>query len=117
MAFEPETLAICEARREEFRVRRDYLVPALRELGFDIPHTPPGAFYVYADCSRLTNDSHAFALELLERAGVAITPGIDFGSYRAHEHVRFAYTRPVARLREGVRRMREYLSAKGTVRV
>ncbi len=109
VAFEPATLAICEARRDEFRKRRDYLVPALRELGFDIPHLPPGAFYVYADCSRFTRDSHAFTLDLLEQAGVAITPGIDFGNHRAREHVRFAYTRPVDRLREGVRRMHGYL--------
>jgi aspartate/methionine/tyrosine aminotransferase len=115
-AFTPETLAICEARREEFRARRDYLVPALRALGFGIPQTPPGAFYVYADCSRLTPDSHAFALDLLERAGVAITPGIDFGAHRAREHVRFAYTRPVERLREGVRRIGEYLSVTDTLR-
>jgi len=112
-AFTPEALAICEARREEFRARRDYLVPALRALGFGIPHMPPGAFYVYADCSRFTPDSHAFALDLLERVGVAITPGIDFGVHRAREHVRFAYTRPVARLREGVRRIGAFLSAAG----
>ena len=120
VAFEPATLAISEARRDEFRARRDYLVPALRELGFIIPHTPPGAFYVYADCSRVSpfaNDSHAFALDLLERAGVAITPGIDFGVHRAREHVRFAYTRPVERLREGVRRIETYLSRKDTLRV
>jgi aspartate/methionine/tyrosine aminotransferase len=109
-AFTPETLAICDARREAFRARRDYLVPALRELGFGIPQMPPGAFYVYADCSRFTRDSHAFALDLLERAGVAITPGIDFGVHRASVHVRFAYTRPVERLREGVRRIAEYLA-------
>jgi aspartate/methionine/tyrosine aminotransferase len=109
-AFTPETLAICDARRDEFRARRDYLVPALRELGFGIPQMPPGAFYVYADCSRFTHDSHAFALDMLERAGVAITPGIDFGTHRARVHVRFAYTRPVQRLREGVRRMAGYLA-------
>jgi aspartate/methionine/tyrosine aminotransferase len=109
-AFKPETLAICDARRDEFRARRDYLVPALRALGFGIPHTPPGAFYIYADCSKFTRDSLAFALDLLERAGVAITPGIDFGVHRAREHVRFAYTRPVERLREGVRRIEAYLS-------
>ena len=113
VAFEPATLAICEARRDEFRKRRDYLAPALRELGFDIPHLPQGAFYVYADCSRFTRDSHAFTLDLLEQAGVAITPGIDFGNHRAREHVRFAYTRPVDRLREGVRRMRAYLGRTG----
>ena len=110
-AFTPETLAICEARRQAFRARRDYLVPALRDLGFDIPRTPQGAFYIYADCTRFTDDSHRFALDVLERAGVAITPGLDFGVHRASAHVRFAYTRPVERLREGVRRLGEYLRA------
>lgn len=109
-AFDPQTLAICESRRAAFRERRDYLVPALRTLGFVVPHTPPGAFYIYADCSQLAPDSFAFARDLLETAGVAITPGIDFGAHRAHEHVRFAYTRPVERLREGVRRIAEYLA-------
>jgi len=108
-AFTGETYAICDARRDEFRARRDYLVPSLRELGFGIPHTPDGAFYIYADCSRLTRDSESFALALLEDAGVAITPGIDFGEYRAHEHVRFAYTRPIDRLRESVRRIQDFL--------
>ena len=109
VAFEPETLAICDARREAFRKRRDFLVPALRDLGFDIPHMPQGAFYVYAGCGRFTQDSHAFALDLLQQAGVAITPGIDFGRHHAREHVRFAYTRPVERLAEGVRRIGAYL--------
>lgn len=110
-AFEPETLAICDARRDAFRERRDYLVPALRALGFDIPQLPQGAFYVYAGCGRFTQDSHAFALDLLQQAGVAITPGIDFGHHRARGHVRFAYTHPVERLAEGVRRIRAYLGA------
>jgi aspartate/methionine/tyrosine aminotransferase len=109
-AFEPATLAILDARREEFRRRRDYLLPALRKAGFDVPCTPQGAFYIYANCSRLTADSYAFALDLLEHAGVAITPGIDFGSYRSSEHVRFAYTRPIAELEEGVRRIAAFVA-------
>ncbi|MBI4194650.1 MAG: pyridoxal phosphate-dependent aminotransferase [Betaproteobacteria bacterium] len=108
-AFRPETLAILEARRAEFKARRDYLVPALRALGFDIPQTPQGAFYIYAGCSALTRDSFAFARDLLERAGVAITPGIDFGANTPHAHVRFAYTSSVERLQEGVRRIGEFL--------
>ena len=108
-AFEPETVAILEARRQEFRARRDYLVPALRKLGFDIPHTPQGAFYIYAGCGALTRDSFAFAYDLLERAGVAITPGIDFGAHAPERHVRFAYTRPVEQLAEGVARLTAYL--------
>ena len=109
-AFDPETIAILDARRDEFRARRDYLVPALRALGFVIPATPAGAFYVYANCAALTADSHRFALDLLEHAGVAITPGIDFGSYRASEHVRFAYTSSIERLEEGVARIAAFLS-------
>ena len=108
-AFEPETLAILEARRLEFKARRDYLVPALRELGFDIPVTPQGAFYVYAGCGGLNRDSFAFAIEILEQAGVAITPGIDFGANAPERHVRFAYTNSIERLREGVSRIAKFL--------
>ncbi len=103
-AFEPQTLALLDARRDEFRARRDYLVPALRALGFDIPCMPQGAFYIYAGCAAMTPDSFAFANDLLEQAGVAITPGIDFGHHAPERHVRFAYTRPVEVLAEGVKR-------------
>jgi aspartate/methionine/tyrosine aminotransferase len=111
-AFEPDTLAILESRRRELKARRDYLVPALRELGFDIPVMPQGAFYVYAGCGRLTADSFGFARDLLEDAGVAITPGVDFGANAPERHVRFAYTNPVERLREGVARIGKFLSRK-----
>lgn len=108
-AFEPETLAILEARTREFQARRDYLVPALRALGFEIPVMPQGAFYVYAACGKLTNDSYGFARDLLERAGVAITPGVDFGSNAPERHVRFAYTSPIDKLKEGVSRISRFL--------
>ncbi len=64
--FQPETQTIFEERRRELQTRRDFLLPALRELGFHIPVTPEGAFYLYADCGRFTNDSYGFALRLLE---------------------------------------------------
>lgn len=108
-AFEPQTLAILEERRQEFQRRRDYLLPALRQLGFDIPVTPQGAFYIYANCERFTDDSFALSQRLLEEAGVAVTPGMDFGSHRANVHLRFAYTTSVERLAEGVRRIAEFL--------
>jgi aspartate/methionine/tyrosine aminotransferase len=98
-----------QKRRDIFRDRRDFLLPALRELGFEIPLVPQGAFYLYADCSRFTDDSQAFALRLLEQAGVAITPGLDFGSHRAARHVRFSYANTIDNLREGVSRLRNYL--------
>jgi aspartate/methionine/tyrosine aminotransferase len=108
-AFEPATLALLDARRDEFRARRDYLLPALRKLGFDVPQTPQGAFYIYANCARLTDDSFVFARDLLEQAGVAIAPGTDFGENAAAAHVRFAYTRPIGVLREGVERIAKFL--------
>jgi aspartate/methionine/tyrosine aminotransferase len=108
-AFQPETQAILEQRRQEFQRRRDFLLPALRRLGFDISVEPQGAFYLYADCSRLTQDSFAFATELLENAGVAITPGIDFGRHKATRHVRFAYTTSMQQLQLGIERIAEFI--------
>jgi len=101
-AFRPETLSVLEQRREEFRRRRDFMVPALRRLGFRVPLMPEGAFYIYAGCEELSDDSAGFALRVLEQAGVAITPGLDFGSHAPERHVRFAYTRALADLEEGV---------------
>lgn len=109
-AFTPETLRIVEGNRTEFQEHRDYLLPALRALGFDIPFEPQGAFYIYANCSKLTKDSYGFCWDVLEKAGVAIAPGIDFGVHRAAEHVRFSYPKPVPVLEEGVRRLRDYLN-------
>jgi aspartate/methionine/tyrosine aminotransferase len=108
-ALQPATLAILEQRREAFRQRRDYLLPALRELGFDIPVTPQGAFYLYANCERFTDDSLQLADILLEQAGVAITPGLDFGHNQPEKYLRFAYTTSLERLEEGVRRLRAFL--------
>ena len=108
-AFLPETLALLEERRQAFRERRDFLLPALEGLGFTVPVVPQGAFYIYADCSRFGSDSRSFALRLLEEAGVALTPGVDFGSYRAGQHVRFAYTTGLPELEEGIARLRRFL--------
>ena len=108
-AFEPVVEHELQQRVRLFKERRDFLLPALRGLGFEIAVTPPGAFYLYADCSALTHDSQAFALDVLERAGVAITPGRDFGRNRPEQHVRFSYANTLERLEEGVRRLAEYL--------
>lgn len=108
-AFEPETRLILDARRDEFARRRDFLLPALRELGFGIPHTPAGALYLYADASRFTRNSQQFCLDLLEQHGVAITPGADFGRHRQQEHVRFSFTTGMDRLEEAVRRLERVL--------
>nr|WP_180204592.1 pyridoxal phosphate-dependent aminotransferase [Pseudomonas sp. SbOxS1]NYU04581.1 pyridoxal phosphate-dependent aminotransferase [Pseudomonas sp. SbOxS1] len=103
--FEPATIAILEERRAEFGRRRDYLLPALRELGFGIAVEPEGAFYLYADISKFGGDAFAFCRHFLETEHVAITPGLDFGRYQAGHHVRFAYTQNIERLQEAVERI------------
>lgn len=108
-AFLPETIALLEERRAEFRRRRDFLAPALEAIGFRVTARPEGAFYLYCDCAALTADSFAFARELLEQAGIAATPGLDFGSNAPERHIRFAYTTNLARLAEAVERLRHYL--------
>jgi aspartate/methionine/tyrosine aminotransferase len=109
-AFQPATLAILEQRRAAFQARRDYLLPALRALGFGVPQPPAGAFYLYADCSRFSDDSFGFANTLLEAAGVAITPGIDFGTHAAGRRVRFAYTTSLEQLQLGVERIARFVA-------
>ncbi len=104
-AFQPQTLAILEARRAEFRRRRDFLAPALESLGFRVAARPQGAFYLYCDCSALADDSFALAKHMLEEAGVAATPGLDFERQTPERHIRFAYTTDVERLEEAVLRL------------
>lgn len=107
-AFEPHTIEILEERRAEFRRRRDFLAPALEQIGFRVTARPEGAFYLYCDCSALTDDSFTLARDLLEKAGVAATPGLDFGSNAPEKHIRFAYTTGVPRLTEAVARLSRY---------
>ncbi|RMG29415.1 MAG: pyridoxal phosphate-dependent aminotransferase [Gammaproteobacteria bacterium] len=110
-ALEDEVVAEeLERRRRVFRTRRDFLLPALRGLGFEIPVVPEGAFYLYARLPADWGDSMAFCERLLEEAGVAITPGADFGRHQADRHVRFAYTTAIERLAEGVRRIEAFLA-------
>lgn len=89
--------------------RRRFLLPRLRELGFGVTVEPRGAFYVLADARRFAGDSYAFALELLEKAGVAVTPGIDFGD-GGEGYIRFSYTLDLDKLAEGIRRLESCLA-------
>jgi aspartate/methionine/tyrosine aminotransferase len=109
LAFDANVTLELERRRAIFTERRDYLLPALRALGFGIPVAPQGAFYLYVDCSAFAADSQLLARELLETSGVAVTPGIDFGTYRAQQHLRFSYATELANLQEGVRRLAAHL--------
>lgn len=106
--FTEESLVIFEQRRAEFAARRDFMLPALRQLGFKIEVEPEGAFYLYADISELcpgAPDAYAFCQHFLETEHVAFTPGLDFGRHRAQAHVRFAYTQSIPRLEEALQRI------------
>ena len=103
--FSDETKALLEQRKEQLKQRRDFLVPALRDIGFGVPNMPGGALYVYANIERFSDDSTAFCKEMLEKHHVAITPGADFGSFKASKHVRFAYTTSMDQLQKGVERL------------
>jgi aspartate/methionine/tyrosine aminotransferase len=107
--FNEATLNELETRREAFSERLSYLLPQLKALGFRIPVEPEGAFYIYADISAFSQDSMKFCQELLEKEGVAITPGIDFSQAHGEHFVRFAYTAPVDRLKEAVTRIKRFL--------
>ena len=110
--FSPETLQILEERRREFQNRRDYLLPALEGAGLSVPAPPTGAFYIYADVSASGLSGRRFALELLEKEGVAATPGVDFGANATSRFVRFAYTRARADLEEAGGKIAEFCRAR-----
>ncbi|MBF0470048.1 MAG: aminotransferase class I/II-fold pyridoxal phosphate-dependent enzyme [Gammaproteobacteria bacterium] len=107
-AFSTETLTILEQYRQQFRQRRDFLLPQLRQLDFQIPITPEGAFYLYANSEKWGDDSRRLSQRLLHEAGVAVTPGSDFGSYRHRSHLRFAYTTSLEQLELGVTRLKQF---------
>lgn len=109
-ALAPDTRPLLEACKAELRARRDELLPALEALGFRVDARPAGAFYCYAEASRFGGDADALAEKLLLEAGVAITPGSDFGAHAAGRHVRFAYTTTLPRIHEAVRRMARVLT-------
>lgn len=116
--FEPDSISEYERRRAEFKARRDYFIPALRELGFSIPVVPDGAFYAWANCSELTErwgitGSWDFAFELMQRAHIAVTPGRDFGVAEVENFVRFSTANSMAQLQEAVARMSRALAVHG----
>jgi aspartate/methionine/tyrosine aminotransferase len=111
--FDAASIAIYEERKAEFRRRRDYIVPALRELGFKVPVAPDGAFYVYADCTALSDDADQLTRDILNEAGVVLVPGMDFGPYTARQYIRLTYATSMENLREAVSRLRRFVDARG----
>ncbi|MDO8459107.1 MAG: pyridoxal phosphate-dependent aminotransferase [Burkholderiaceae bacterium] len=113
--FEATSIAEYERRRAEFKARRDYFIPALQSLGFDIPVMPDGAFYAWADCSRICSkmgikDSWDLAFEIMHKAHVAVTPGRDFGTAETAKFIRFSTASSMPQLIEAIGRLRAMLS-------
>jgi len=117
--FDAACLAVFEQRREHFSRRRDFMVPALQQLGFNIPVLPDGAFYIYADISAVaraagerTEGSMQFARRLLHEGGVCLVPGDDFGAFNADRYVRVSYATSMENLHEAIRRIRAWLTRR-----
>ena len=112
--FEPQSIAEYERRRNEFKARRDYFVPALESVGLTVPVLPDGAFYAWADCSAAcaklgVKDSWDFAFEVMKRAHVAVTPGRDFGSAQTAQFIRFSSASSMAHLQTALTRLKSLL--------
>ena len=107
--FEPDVMQIYERRRLSFKQRRDYLLPELDRLGLQVPVIPDGAFYIYADIRAHSQNSIEFATALLEQAGVATVPGLDFGPAHADHMLRLSYATGLDRLEEAVHRIETWL--------
>ncbi|MBW2332584.1 MAG: pyridoxal phosphate-dependent aminotransferase [Deltaproteobacteria bacterium] len=97
-----------ERMRAIFDKRRHYIVKRLRELGFGISIDPAGAFYALANAKHLSNNSYELAFEILEKAGVGVAPGIDFGS-NAEGYLRFSYANSLENISEGLLRIEQFL--------
>jgi aspartate/methionine/tyrosine aminotransferase len=103
--FEPASIAEYESRREAFRERRDYIVPALQRLGFTVPVVPDGAFYAWANCSAHASSSWDFCFDMMKRAHVALTPGRDFGPHAGERFLRVSFASSMAQLEAAVQRL------------
>jgi aspartate/methionine/tyrosine aminotransferase len=101
-----------QANMDVYRENRRLMLEGLPRAGFDRIAPPDGAFYVYADVSHLTGDSRAFAAEILEKAGVAVTPGLDFDPDRGAGTLRFSYARATADIQEGLARLARFMDAR-----
>lgn len=101
-----------EANMDVYRANRALMLEGLPQAGFDRIAPPDGGFYVYADVSAITDDSRALAAEILEKAGVAVTPGLDFDPVRGHTTLRFSYARSTDDIREGLARLATFMQGR-----
>ena len=98
-----------------YRVNRKLMLDGLSAAGFDRIAPPDGAFYVYADVSHLTENSLALARDILDVAGVAVTPGLDFDRKRGHGTLRFSYAGSSQSIKQGLKRLQIYMREKGHI--
>ncbi|MDI1259225.1 aminotransferase class I/II-fold pyridoxal phosphate-dependent enzyme [Aquabacterium sp.] len=108
--FTPESIAVCEARKQEFAERRALVLQGLEQIGLPVPVPPDGAFYVYIDVSGTGLDAMQFCERALQEAHVALTPGHDFGVSGASRHVRLSYAASQADLHEGLHRLKRFMA-------
>ncbi|MEX0308648.1 MAG: pyridoxal phosphate-dependent aminotransferase [Tateyamaria sp.] len=101
-----------QANLDVYRANRALMLDGLPKAGFTRIAPPDGAFYVYADVSDLTDDSRAFAAEILDRAGVAVTPGLDFDPVRGHRTLRFSYARSTEDIALGLSRLKDFMDRR-----
>ena len=98
----------CQANVRRYAENRALLLNDLPGAGFDKLIATDGAFYVYADVARLTNDSVAFCRRMLQETGVAATPGVDFDGVRGHATMRFSFAGSTADMAEAVKRLKAW---------
>ena len=108
--FTPETLAVCEERRQELLERRRIVVDGLAEIGLPLEVEPNGAFYAYFNISSTGLDAWTFCERALKEAHIALTPGRDFGEATADTHVRLSYAASREALREGLNRLGDFVA-------
>lgn len=111
--FTPESIAVCEARKQEFAERRALVLQGLRDIGLKVPVLPDGAFYVYIDVTDIGLDAMAFCERALQEAHVALTPGHDFGVSGAGRFVRLSYAASREDLSEGLDRLGRFMRVNG----
>ena len=102
-----------EANMAVYRENRRLMLEGLPKAGFTQIAPPDGAFYVYADVSAITDDSRAFARAILDEAGVAVTPGLDFDPERGGGTLRFSYARATEDIQEGLIRLERFMRERG----
>jgi len=102
-----------DQNRAVYAANRDLMIAGLKDAGLAKFAPPDGAFYIYVDVSDYTDDALSFAAQILETAGVAVTPGLDFDAARGHHWLRFSYARATEDIVEGLKRLKLFMQGRG----